>query len=495
MFRNRWVRRLAIGFGVMVVAAVAFAIYHRYATFAAGEERLAGVVADLDASDPRWRYADVELARGSLPDDENSALLVPKFTAALAAPKLEATRPDRQLLVFDGPPYRWLDDDAYAAIDRALDRNGAALAVARSFKDRPRGLRHLNISPDFVGTLMPHLQDTRQIFTALDLEAERLARDGRPGAALQLVTALVNAARSTDGGPMLISALVRMAGDEMAVRRVERLLALREPRGGLAEVQPVLAREAESNLFWHALRGERAGVDMLFRNLETGNLPVGRYLEALDIADPAGSSRRIRRPELVEAVIYAPHLPGDHAQYLELLTRACAVGRRPDHEQSTALAAILDEPVDPDHRFTRLLSGAAFGKLHATSLRLKAALRCAVVGLALERCRHRDGRWPDSLADVPRDILADVPLDPFDGRPLKYARRDDGVTVYSVGADGRDDGGRVPDGPDAKAPGTDVGFRLYDPKARGLPAAHQPPADALATQVEAGPEPREVERD
>jgi hypothetical protein len=492
---NRWVRRLAIGFGVSAVAAIAFAIYHRYATFTAGEERLAAVVARLDASDPRWRYADLELTRGQIPDDENSALLVPKFAAALATPKLEATCPDGQLLIFSGPPNRWLDDEAYAAIDRALDRNGAALAVARSFKGRSRGLRHLNVSPDFVGTLMPHLQDTRQIFTALDLESERLARDGRPGAALQLVTAMIHAARSTDGEPMLISALVRMAGDEMAVRRVERLLALGEPKGGLVEVQLVLAREAESDLFWYALQGERAGVDMLFRNLETGNLPVGRYLEALDIADPVGSRRRVRRPELVEAVIYAPNLPGDHAQYLELLTRACEVARRPDHEQPAALAAVLDEPVDPEHRFTRLLSGSSFGKLHTASLRVKAALRCAVVGLALERCRHRDCRWPDSLAEIPRDILAEVPLDPFDGRPLKFAKRDDGVTVYSVGADGRDDGGRVIDGPDAKAPGTDVGFRLYDPKARGLPAPPRPPAMADAGQVEFGPEPREVERD
>src|SRR5262245_39690655 len=147
MFRNRWVRRIAIGFGVSVVAAIAFAIYHRYATFTAGEERLASVVADLDASDPRWRYADIESARGHLADDENSALLVPKFTSALATPKLEATRTNGQHLVFDSPPNRWLDDDAYAAIDRALDRNRAALAVARSFKDRSRGLRHLNVSP------------------------------------------------------------------------------------------------------------------------------------------------------------------------------------------------------------------------------------------------------------------------------------------------------------------------------------------------------------
>jgi hypothetical protein len=494
MFRNRWVRRAAIGLGIAFVAWAAFLIYSRYATQREGEERLAAVVAELDASDSRWRFADLESSRGHLPDEQNSALLVPKFTAALRTPKLEAVRPDGKLLLFDGPPNRWLDDEAYAAIDRALDGNDRALGVARSFKDRPRGLRRLTISPDFIGTFMPHLQETRVIFTALDLDAERLARAGRPGMALQHVPAMVHAARSFDGEPMLMSALVRMAGDQMAARRAERVLALGQAKGGLWAAQGALGREAEADVFWPALRGERAGVDEMFRNLESGLLPVGRYLEALDMADPAGSRKKVRRPELVEEVIYSPNLPGDHARYLEFVTRACEVGKLPEHEQRKAMAAALAEPVGPGHRFTRLLTGGGYAKLHETSLRTRALLRCATVGLAVERCRLRDGHWPDSLAEVPQDILSAIPPDPFDGKPLRYARRDDWVTVYSIGPDEKDDGGRAVDGEEAKAPGTDVCFRLYEPKARGLPALPRPRLmDVPESGVEMGPVPREVD--
>ena len=42
--------------------------------------------------------------------------------------------------------------------------------------------------------------------------------DDRPGAALDLVPAMVNAARGLDGEPFLISALVRIACDAVAVR-------------------------------------------------------------------------------------------------------------------------------------------------------------------------------------------------------------------------------------------------------------------------------------
>src|SRR5262249_56463092 len=89
-----------------------------------------------------------------------------------------------------------------------------------------------------------------------------------------------------------------------------------------------------------------------------------------------------------------------------------------------------------------------------------ADLRCMTVLLALERFRQANGRWPGALDELTRDYLDSVPLDPLDGKPLKYARRDDGVTVYSVGPDGEDDGGNVTGKWHEK--GSDWGFRLWD---------------------------------
>ena len=52
---------------------------------------------------------------------------------------------------------------------------------------------------------------------------------------------------------------------------------------------------------------------------------------------------------------------------------------------------------------------------------------------------------------------------------MKYVRRADGVTVYSIGPDETDDGGTIRDGGSNKWPEEDVGFRLYDVDQRGLP--------------------------
>jgi hypothetical protein len=64
---------------------------------------------------------------------------------------------------------------------------------------------------------------------------------------------------------------------------------------------------------------------------------------------------------------------------------------------------------------------------------------------------------------VPR-YLKEIPVDPYDGAPLRMRRLDDGLVIYSVGPDGKDNGGTLGNG--VGAPGTDTGIRLFDPEHR-----------------------------
>ena len=90
-----------------------------------------------------------------------------------------------------------------------------------------------------------------------------------------------------------------------------------------------------------------------------------------------------------------------------------------------------------------------------------AQIRTAVAALAAERFRIDQGRWPKSLDQlVPRYIPA-VPRDPFVNAPLKLLELADGLFIYSVGYDGKDDGGKI----DPKLrlrDGADTGFRLWN---------------------------------
>ena len=497
MFRKRWVRRGLITLAVCLGISAVFDFIHRYRTRRAGEERYAAVVAHLDATDPRWRYDEIDADRGTLPDDQNSALLVPKFKATLAQPSFDKDPRLAWDYASSVLPNHVLADDTYDALDAALTANAEALVIARRFGDLPRGVRRYTLAPNPLDTKLTEVQDTRLVCRLLDLAAERAGRDGRGGVALGYVRPMVNTGRSIDGEPSLICTLVRMACLRTATTRVERTLALTTPRGQLSEVQALLLREADSDLFWYGLRGDRAMMDRLFANIRSGRLSLAQIGNQGSGA-PDFESR-------FGAWVLDPYLANDHATFLEIVTRGCEARALPEHQQRAALQQVEREVADLPRsafgsRLTRLLT-PAFTKVHDASLKTKARLRCAAAGVGAERFRRTHGRWPTALDEIPKDILPSVPLDPFDGKPLRYVKGDNGVTIYSIGPDEEDDGGTIRMGKETNDPGQDIGFSLYDPTRRGLPAE---PRNRIwfdtgeedkfgGAPPEAGPEPREVE--
>ncbi len=102
-----------------------------------------------------------------------------------------------------------------------------------------------------------------------------------------------------------------------------------------------------------------------------------------------------------------------------------------------------------------------------------AAARLAVVRagralLAVERYRAEHGTRPVGLGDLVPDELAEITMDPFDGKPLRYkADLGGAVVVYSVGRNRADDGGEVgrfsPPGSEDQRLSPDVGLRARLP--------------------------------
>ena len=76
---------------------------------------------------------------------------------------------------------------------------------------------------------------------------------------------------------------------------------------------------------------------------------------------------------------------------------------------------------------------------HVSSTARIAAARGA---LAVERFRLATGALPERLEDLPRELLDTIPPDPFTGEPLRYMVHQDGYTVYSVGPNRWDNGGK-----------------------------------------------------
>jgi hypothetical protein len=65
-----------------------------------------------------------------------------------------------------------------------------------------------------------------------------------------------------------------------------------------------------------------------------------------------------------------------------------------------------------------------------------------IAAVALKRYELRHGKLPATLASLAPEFLTEVPHDFMDGQALRYRLNGDGsFALYSVGEDGRDDGG------------------------------------------------------
>ena len=101
-------------------------------------------------------------------------------------------------------------------------------------------------------------------------------------------------------------------------------------------------------------------------------------------------------------------------------------------------------------------SGQALADFQAKSVLGPRAAQCLV---ALRLWTSRSKGVPTDLATMVKAAgLPSVPIDPYSGKPVRMAIIDGEPVIYSVGKDGRDDGGRIDSDSDRK-PGDQI-FRL-----------------------------------
>lgn len=452
--------------------------------YRAGQD-LREAMAEAARTDPGWQLDDIDAARAVVPDEENAALVALKVKALLPAnwptPRNAAvTAPSSDT----GPPRTWdeqlhempppvpFDETVYQSLRTSLEAVEPARREARRLVGLTRGRYPLTWSPDVISTTLQS-QDARSAASLLRYEAALLTQEGNYDGAAACVRGVLGAARSVGDEPLIISVLIRIAGDAQALAALERLLAHGEPSPReLTAVQELLEQEAAEPLLRQAMRGERAALHRLVTALDQGDLSLAQVT-----GSPRGMGSR-----LLDAT--GPTLARrSHGRMLHLLNQMVEASQLPDEEQAAVFQEVEREIKQAKVNYdvvTALLMPAMI-KAQETAQRSRADLRCALVAVALERYRCDHGEWPEPLeALVPRYLSA-VPADPCDGKPLRYRRLPDGVLVYSVGPDKVDNGGAL-NRRNPLAKNTDRGFRLWDRAAR-----RQPAAEVLTAPNEAGP--------
>jgi hypothetical protein len=291
-----------------------------------------------------------------------------------------------------------------------------------------------------------------------------LAHDGEADRAIESCQGILNAGRAFEGDPILIAHLIRIAMQSIHVHSVERVFAQSEPsEAALRVLQSQLALEIKESSILPAMRGERAGFHHLFANLENGKA----QLRGLGNWRPDTNISRIDKA-LAEA--YPRSLLKFYPEYLTHMNRTVEVARLPHHERMPKLTQLEEECKTTSNILISCL-GRALTKVCRADARGQALLRSAMAAAACERYRqsHQGKQWPASLdVLVKARSLEAVPIDPFDGQPLRFRRTEDGVVIYSIGPDLKDDGGITVDEKQGGPP-PDFGIRLWNLDQRRLP--------------------------
>jgi hypothetical protein len=467
--RHRQLRHALGGLGLVIAVAVLAVFVLRKkapepvaAGSAAQDERLQAAVAAVDRLDPRWRFAELEEDRAKVPPDENAAPLV--MACHTLIPK-ELNGLDTLRLRDDlrkGAPA----DDRIAALESAK----ALFFKARELANFSRG-RHAvpwNLKDPLL-TPLPHVQATHDMVDLLTLGAEVRAHKGDVDGALVLVHAALVATHAIGDEPMLLSQVRRVAGDEWRLGWSDFcVLALEESLGrgqatekNLRDLQTALEAEAEEPVMRTAARAERAGLHALLTAVERGELTQ---------PEPALLGVRAEGVSLLLTASHVATVEAVHAWVLDYTTKFVEIAGLPSQEQAPRLKELAATLPKAPREAIPLLAGLPVVDLGETCHKARALLRCAAAGMALERYRLANGHWPDALGELAPKYLAAVPADSFDGKPLRYARHNDGVIVHSVGPGGKESG--PPDDPKRfeKKDGADVSFRLWNVAARNKAA-------------------------
>lgn len=475
----------AVAFWVLV--GVALAVYFRWKLPRKPlpedpDQALQVAVEEADRLDPGWRLEELEAKRDAIADADNSALCV--LAAHERLPKGWPTWRSLDRLagreLARSARYRYEDDirkvpadiqfnaQQLAVLKGELREAEAALTEARKLTDLSRG--RLPPGPPskaaFLGS-NPHLEQVRKIMELLEMDAKVRTQDGKLDDALASCRAILNAGRAIGDEPDSIAQLVRLACESTAVNKLERILAQGVPSpAALASAQQLLEDEAKVPTLLTVARGERARMDFFLRKIHDGGMTTEEIEKLENLATSMAASLRGRDgsgSSASEGKWYAPQRINWYRawflRYSSDLVELCKV-EPPSMEDLEKLEATLrGQPA-----ILRLCVGGK-EKIVADCWRNQAKLRCAVVALAVERYRQTNGRWPDALTDLVPGLIARIPADPYDGRRLRYGRVRRGVSVYSIGSDGKDNKGDLRD-PTLSQQAADVGFRLWNPNLR-----------------------------
>jgi len=285
----------------------------------------------------------------------------------------------------------------------------------------------------------------------LALEAHLRAHQGDAAGAADSLVAVFKLGVSLEYEPMSLSQVVKLVVDRSGLERLQSLLPhVAFADEDLRRLRTNLQRIDYDRGLHRALLGERVTGVIAFQDPGYVDGVLGR-------GSNLSLAWKVTQGE-------------DLAKYLTFMARLIEAAERPWPSIRDEVAIVDNElnSLDDDrlfaqfrHRLTGSLLLWSIREHVDVVARSASEVAAADAALAAEQFRRGHGRLPEDLNELVPEFLESVPLDRYDGQPLRYVVREAECLIYSVGEDGVDDGGDI-DFPLRGLP-LDLGFRLSIP--------------------------------
>ena len=359
--------------------------------------------------------------------------------------------------------------NSWSQIQTALHPSAGALAQWEQIPDAAQFDFHLQYTQRFQ-MLLPHLAREKKAALRLSQSAVVNLHDGAVEAAgnqIRVIFALVN---GTADERIAISQLVRLAIAQIGFAATWELL--QAPHLNEAQLARLQAAAAAMNFVPAAanvLPVEREGAETMLAQWRSSRAELAKYFDLTQKARESLGTVEAEEPTIwgkleQERKIFLWRYWWSYVDELRALqgyqvlrgtlrqTQAEGCFQNALAAQEAALAKLGVSGLRDG--ITALFSGDTdFHSLFSESiptmtqfirkvLRAESSRQMVVTALALKRFQLQHGQYPSQLAELTPDWLAAIPRDPVDGQPLRYRRNADGTfLLYSIGENGRDDGG------------------------------------------------------
>jgi hypothetical protein len=450
----RWAKWLIALVMVMVFVLLAVDVLTR-----ASRRRWQAYAASIRASGQPLTFDEIEAARPKVPDEKNGALVIERLADELEQlPSYSDNQGVNEWVFYFGDRNEgrdFLTGIAWERIEPSrafLAEHQDLLDALGDLRDKPSGRLDIPNTDDIIESVFPRLSPIRAAGKLIAVRLSLNIFDNSANAAIDDLRLFSHVTGTLNDHPSVIADLVQIALDALLIYQLEAYLVVfipsAEQLGMLNELTSV--RLAASDLMW-PLIGERAYVVGLFNDFTNLKAYLGGAIQ------PSFADRLPFVPELLARTnqIRAVKLITDLIDAGDSGTTQLAASRKMANElASLSIVYRLAQETTDISRYVEL------------HFRCYGQLKSALTAIAAERFRMDHGRFPQSLDELVPEYLDEVPIDPFDNKPIKMKETDLGIVIYTIGDNEVDNDGQVEF--DENRRPLDFGIRLLRPEHRGL---------------------------